>query len=353
MSEKNHGPVIAIILIIVLLLSAAGGGLYYYLCYIKPFNDIKTAIENEDIDEVVSLYGELRRDDDRIYVQEEMLSYFEKTVKSYKREKIDFDDVEDLYKVLGKKILKKNEEFDDLMDFAENLRDSREYYDTAEELFEAEDYETAIDYYSLVWEEDDNYNDAVLKISECEEIIAELQAQLADGVVGNWMAYINFGGALADFFNSQDSFDFNIGVWLTFNEDGTGSFGVDHQSIIDACSDSSDVLSQYVYDTLADMGYDESLIGVMLSLYGYDSMDTMIAEMITEEIEGELGDESDRVFEYETDGDKVTATGQGMEIEGTLEMQGTAGYALVVGEDADMSFMDDYDIELPVYFYRY
>ena len=70
MSKKNHGPVIAIILIIVLLLSAAGGGLYYYLCYIKPFNDIKTAIENEDIDGVVSLYGELRRDDDRVYVQD-------------------------------------------------------------------------------------------------------------------------------------------------------------------------------------------------------------------------------------------------------------------------------------------
>ena len=117
MSKKNHGPIIAIIIAIVLLL-AAGGGLYYYLYYIKPFNDIKTAIENEDIDEVVDLYENLRRDEDRLYVQEEMLGYFEKTVKSYKREKIDFDDVEDLYKVLGKKILKKNEEFDDLMDFA-------------------------------------------------------------------------------------------------------------------------------------------------------------------------------------------------------------------------------------------
>ena len=88
MSKKNHGPIIAIIIAIVLLL-AAGGGLYYYLYYIKPFNDIKTAIENEDIDEVVDLYENLRRDEDRLYVQEEMLGYFEKTVKSYKREKID------------------------------------------------------------------------------------------------------------------------------------------------------------------------------------------------------------------------------------------------------------------------
>ena len=356
MSKKNHGPIIATIITIVLLL-AAGGGLCYYLYYIKPFNDIKTAIENEDIDEVVDLYGNLRRDDDRLYVQEEMLGYFEKTVKSYKREKIDFDEVEDLYKLLGKSLLKKDEDFEDLMEFAENLRDSRDNYDKAEELFETEDYETAIEYYSLVWEEDDNYNDAQLKITECEENIARIQAellaQMAEGVVGNWITYIDLSGVIADYLAIEDNFDFNVGLWLTFNDDGTGAYGVDEQSIKDACADSSDVLNEVAYDYLAEMGYDESMIGIVLAVSGYDSLDGLIGDMVIEEINNEFGDESDRTFEYEVDGDKVIVSGQGIELDATLTEQSNGGYALAVGEDEDASFLEDYDISLPVYFYRY
>ena len=358
MKKKGHGAAIVIILLIIVLLAAGGGGFYYYYYYIKPFNEIKEAIEKEDIDTVVNLYGDLRKDDDREYVSEEMLSYFEDAFSEYQREKYEYEDLEDLYKQLSKEILKKNKDLEEMMETAETLKQSREDFATAEEYFENEDYETAISYYRLVWEEDDNYDYAIDRIAECEEEIARIQAellaaQMAQGVIGQWLAYTDVSDYLADYLGMDgDGLVFNIGLMLTFNDDGTGTIAIYEQSIYDSVEESADFFTGYLYEYMEDEGYSQSEVDIMLLLLGYGSMEDAVIGLVPDVIAEEIGD-LEESFQYDIQGTQIITYGLDSEIEGTFEYDDDLqDYYIIVGENGDLG-MEFEGVTLPIYFYRF
>ena len=354
MKKKGHGVAIAIILLIIVLLAAGGGGFYYYYFYIKPFNEIKIAIEARDIDTVVDLYGELRKDDDKEYVSDEMLSYFESVFSKYQRGRYEYDDLEDLYKQLSKEILKKNKDLEEMMETAETLQQSREDFETAEEYFEAEDYETAISYYELVWEEDDNYNDAMSRIAECEEEIARIQAeQMAEGVVGTWIAYADVGELLGEYLDmDSDGLEFNIGLMLTLNDDCSGEISLYEQSIYDSVAASSDFFTEYLYEYMEDEGYSRSEVDLMLLLMGYGSMEDAVNSLVPAAISDESG-EATEYFEYEVSNGLIITSGLEPDFEGIYEYDDEINdYCIIVGENEDLGAGFE-GVDLPIYFYRF
>ena len=82
------GVAIAAVVAFLALVVVGGIGGIYYLGVVKPFNDSKTAINAGDVETVVDLYDNLKRDADRQYVKNEMLKYFENSVLDFKYERI-------------------------------------------------------------------------------------------------------------------------------------------------------------------------------------------------------------------------------------------------------------------------
>ena len=358
--DKKKIVIIAVIAALVAFLALVGiggiGGIYYF-GVIKPFNDAKTAINANDVDAVVDLYGSLKRDSDREYVKNEMLEYFENSVTDYKYDRISFEDVESRYHKLGKEILADNEKAKALMDVADKLYDSKKNFEKAKEYFEQEDYLSAIEYYGKVWEEDSNYDVAQKAIEECNELQEALMAaQAAGDINGEWVAYLDLGDYIESYAGLDKDIEFKLGLLLTFEDNGKCYLSVDRESVIDACNANSDVFDPMFYEMMEAEGYDRASIDLMIAVSGYSSPSDLFAESIYENIMDGFGGGSGFELDYSVEGTKVWISSNGSGFTGDFVYDQSAGdYVISIDEKGNgkiFAAFEEFNVEPPWIFYR-
>lgn len=159
-----------IILGLISVFLIAGGVWLYFAWKYSPINKVERALQNEDYREVVALYGELTKQEDQNYVEEELLSQAEKIYQDYVTEKISYEEMDAYYSMVSEEILKKNKTVTAERDEMEEIRSSREIYDKAVSLMEQGEYLEAITYFEQVSTKDKAYRQkADNAIWECQE----------------------------------------------------------------------------------------------------------------------------------------------------------------------------------------
>lgn len=178
--------ILFIVIPIVLVLGAIGGFLMWYFA---PANRINRALEAEDYQTVTALYDELYdrlKDEQTEAIQERLYSVAKDYHDDYLKEKVEYDDVADYYKLVMESVLSYHRKTKKLFEEVETIHQSRIDYDKGIELMEAGDYLGAIEFFRKVSEIDELYIDKALqyedscKQSYIAELIAEADVLIAE-----------------------------------------------------------------------------------------------------------------------------------------------------------------------------
>ena len=309
-AQKSDGPaydkpsktpiIIAVAVLAVLLL--AGGGVLFWLN--RPINKVNKAIANNDI-KTVNEYYEKLSDDDKESVEDQMLEYAKDLSKQFSVGKADYDEIEGDLNTLGKGVLKKNEDFEEITKEVEQLKQSKENYEAAEKAFKEEDYEKAMDYYAKVIQTDPSYKIARDKIAECESL-------MTPDVVGEWECSVDIGNAMlkqVGLNSSEKDFSFPVVFVYIFNDDGTGRMTLDKDGFNDKMQEFLDIaIEEIIRQYALNFGMtEEDIDKEFKSYFGMSFRDYINSEMEKEDIMGEL-DQADMDFTYVIEDDKVTVT---------------------------------------------
>ena len=350
------GVAIAAVVAFLALVVVGGIGGIYYLGVVKPFNDSKTAINAGDVETVVDLYDNLKRDADRQYVKNEMLKYFENSVLDFKYERISYEDVESRYRKLSKEILHDNEKAEALMEQADKLNDSKKNFQKAKEYAEQEDYLAAIEYYEKVWEEDSNYDAAQKAIDECNELQKEVMAaKAAEDITGDWIAYLDLSDYLEGYVGIDHDIEFDLGLLFTFDSNGKCTISIDRDSIIDACVANEDIFGVMLYEIMEQNGYDKNSVDVMLAMSGYGSAAELCGEYLYENMTDGFN-RAGCILDYSVEGTKIRISSNGSGITGDFVYDQTVGdYVISFDEKGNgkiFAAFDEFNVEPPWIFYR-
>lgn len=120
--KKGKGGLIAALIIVILLILGVGGSIFYLLNSTE--HKLNQALKTNDVDAIVALYPSLSSDEKKI-VQDQMFNYALSLYESYVDEDIEYEELEEVLNSLGKKVLRDDDEFEDLVDEAETLARTR------------------------------------------------------------------------------------------------------------------------------------------------------------------------------------------------------------------------------------
>lgn len=298
---------IIILIISVLSILAAAGIVFAVLWFNNPGRIITKALEDNDTETILENYGKLKNEEDIELVQKEMLKIALEAYDDYQSEKITYEEAMEILEPLGEEILADNDEYHEILDNIEIVEKSRKNFDKAEEFFEAEEYEKALDLYLLVDSKDKkNYKKAKDRIEECK-------ALLIYPIEGKYSLTYDFGDYFASGAGITYDITFPLDVVLTFNEDGTGSIAIDEDSIEEAIKGVIPQMTDYMYGVLAaKTGFSRKQIDLYLKVLGFNSMESYlndiaygymddIMDKITESTQGKTSMD----FEYTWDGKTI------------------------------------------------
>ena len=358
MDKKKIIIVAAIAAVVAFLALVVVGGIggFYYLGIVKPFNDTKEAINAGDIETVVDLYDNLKRNSDKEFVKDEMLKYFENSVLDFKYERIAYEDVESRYRKLGKEILKSNEKAESLMEEADKLNDSKKNFMKAKEYYEQEDYQAAIECYENVWDEDSNYDAARKAIEECTELQKKaMAAQAAEEIEGEWVAYVDLSGFIERYAELNQDIDFDLGLLYCFDGSGCCTISIDRDSIMDACEANSDILDDKFYELMEKEGYDRTTAELMIAMSGYNSASDVFGEYLYENLSEGFGS-AGYMQDYSVEGTTVRISNNGYGITGDFVYDDSVGdYVISFDEKGNgkiFAAFEEFNVEPPWIFYR-
>lgn len=344
-SKKKGGAAVAIVIIvIILLLAGIGAGAFFYLN--SPEQKIKKAANNGEVATVCELYGDVKNDDVKSYVQDVMYNYACELESQYKAEEIDYKTAKKDLDELGKSVLKGDKDFKSLTDDMAALDTSRTNFKNAEKDFKNEDYEAAYEKYSLVIKDDSNYKTAQKKMAECEEL-------MVPPITGIWKYEYDLGDAILAELDA-DGMGYNIKCPITicieFNDDGTGKFFVDEDSLTDGLESAMSDIVDIMYDMLEQ---ETGMSRTEIDEYLYDYSGLTLTEMLFDDLDpDELFDSSQLYndFDYEVDDSAIYI--DNCEV-GTGELSYyMEGDCLVITGDTVGIFdgTEEFGLILPVYF---
>lgn len=342
---KKKGNAGLVVAIIVLLLILAAAGIAIFLFLTSPYNKIKKAVANNDIETVCKIYPDLKDAGQKEFVQNSMWNYAVSLEDQYKDEAIEYDVAMKDIEALNKVVLKGDKELKALIKDMDALEESRNAFADAEKAFKKGNYEEAYEKYSLVIEDDSNYKSAKKKMAECEEY-------MLPPITGVWKCDFDMGDALLEEMGAAGN-GYNISWPMTFtiefNEDGTGMLYMDEDDFLNGMNSAIDDIVSIAYDMLEDeLKLSRTEIDEMFASVG----SATVEEMILAEIEDELGISSvdfsnlSSSFNYEFTEDEFTITSNGVSRSATYYMDGD--YMVITGgffEEAE-----SFGLTLPAYF---
>lgn len=193
--KKKTGLIIFLILLIMIL---AGAGVFAYLYLNRPILKINKAIEEDDIETVSELYGSLSKESEILDVQDQMLDKCRELEQGFIDEELDYDFVTEQFDILGEEILEDNSRFDKIVKNVNTLNTSRISFDEGMKAFEKEDYEGAIEAFSKVIKDDENFDKAQAKIEECREL-------MKPDITGSYRAKIDVSSVILQYVGASGS----------------------------------------------------------------------------------------------------------------------------------------------------
>ena len=342
--EKKKGGAGIVIFIIILVLLLAGCGAAAYFLLLSPSAKIKTAVKNNDIKTVCELYPQLTNEKDKTFVQDSMFNYACSLEDQFKDESIDFATAKADLDEIGKKILKGDEEFEELVDDMEALSDSRDAYAAAEKAFKKEDYQTAYDKYALVIKDDSNYKNAQKKMEECLE-------NMTPAISGTWSCELDFGDYLLEEMGA-DGMGYNIYFPVEFiidlEDDGTGWLGFEEDSFMDGLELAKSDIIDIMYDMLEqETGMSRTEIDDFLYDFGYGSLYDMLDEEL--DFDGMYDDsELSQSFTYYVEDDVIYLDSGNGTSELAYYMSGD--FMVVTEIDGSELTLSEFGVSLPLYF---
>lgn len=256
-NAKKNGKAGLIVLIVILVLLLAGGGALAFIFLNRPIGKINKALEADDIETVVELYGELSGDKDKEEVSEKLLAYAEEVRDRYFDEKIDYDAAIQTLNLLTSASLETNDEIEDIRVFVNRIYASREAFASAEKYRSDGEYALALEEYANVIGEDSHYYDmAQDAIEETEKELEDTIAEAGKALIGTWALEYDLADALSDELGS-DYADFHAPLPITllfdFNEDGTYRMYADEDAFIEAFDQWGDAFVDYSLGQIYDM----------------------------------------------------------------------------------------------------
>lgn len=156
-----------VILSVIVLVAGATTGVLYYRWYTSPEQKILRALDKEDYDTAISLYGDDFTGDSKTIdkkLEERIDSIKDDYVNGNLEYSIAKEELEKLEALENSGIEDKLKE---TIEYIKALNASRTAYNAAEDMYANEDYQGAIENYKKVIEDDSNYKDAQDKIADC------------------------------------------------------------------------------------------------------------------------------------------------------------------------------------------
>lgn len=299
-NKKSAAPIIVIIAAAILLL-VAGFGAFWFT---RPIQKINRAISADDTATVAANFTKLTKDADIESVQEKMLEKCEALCDQYYDEEIDYDTVMDTYELLEDDVLADNKDFAKLVEKVDAMKDSRDSWDKAEKAFADEDYETALENYEKVINDDSNYKKAQDQITACQEL-------MTPDIVGEWEIELNMAKIILDSTGYDGDFDTSIPFPVTlvfeFDDDGTGMYYIDTDNLVDKVTPFMDMfIDVLLQQTIEESGMTEEELNEMCEDFYGMSLKEYVMEFADYD---SLFDEFDSMYEYfdyEVDGKNVT-----------------------------------------------
>lgn len=339
-NTKKKGPIIAIIIIcIILILALAGGAAAYYFCF-RPIVKVNKALEAEDYQTASDLFDELKREE-----KEDVISRMENLAsdlrRDYEKEEIDYDDVMDIYDVLGEEILEDNKNLAKNTERIEALKESREAFAAGKSAMDDEDYSVAIEEFGKVIEKDSNYEKAQKFIAECEEL---MQAD----VLGVWVGGYDVTNVLTSAIgiSSSDAPELVFPIYCEFIDDSNGRLYVEQEDIEELMDKVIDFVLPLLIEQYADeFGVTERELNSMISMiYGQS-----IREYIKSEAMASFAAESGNLdvrFTYESTADGIIANdGSDDDIRFIIDDD---KLLLTSYNTESIDILEEYGVELPI-----
>lgn len=343
--KKKGGAGIAV-LVIVLLLILCGAGASALFIFNSADYKIKKAVKNNDVATVCDLYSDVNSSEVKKYVQDTMYNYACDLEDKFKSEEIEYDSMKKDLDLLSKNVLKGDKDFKALCSDMDALNTSRENYAAAEKAFKKEDYQTALDAYSLVIKDDSNYKEAQKKIAECEEL-------LIPPIMGKW----NYNFDMGDYILSELEADGNgynikcpITLCIEFNDDGTGSIFMDEDSVKKGIESAMSDIIDITYDMLEQ---ETGMSRTEIDEYLYEYAGMTLEEMLSDEVNTDELFDSDQLcesFYYEAE-DGVIKIKYNNISSSELYFYIEGDYLVITGEDSgSFEKLEEFGIYLPIYF---
>lgn len=181
-NKKKSKKFILAIVAVLLIIGAAILG--FVLWYNLPINKINRAFEEGDIKEVVRLFPELTKDEDIDSVSARLRDMAGNYYDDYLDGDMSYDDTMAFFKLVSRKVLKKDKQVTKLINNINEIEQSRTDFNEALILMKDEDYLGAISLFNQVSKLDKaNYKKAAAKIEECKTAYCENAIEAADELI--------------------------------------------------------------------------------------------------------------------------------------------------------------------------
>lgn len=178
-NKKKSKKIILAIVAALLILGAVILG--FIIWYNLPINKINRAFEEGDIKEVVRLFPELTKDEDIDSVSARLKDMAGDYYDDYLDGDMSYDDTMAYFKLVSRKVLKKDKQVTKLINNIDEIEQSRTDFNEALSLMDDEDYLGAISLFNQVSKLDKgNYKKAATKIEECKTAYCEVVSEAAD-----------------------------------------------------------------------------------------------------------------------------------------------------------------------------
>ena len=342
--KKGKGGIVALIIILIIVLLGAAGFCYYW--FTRPIYKINKAIETEDVATVCALFPELKDENEIKTLQDKMYNYAVSLEEQYIDEKIEYDELDDVFSQLSKKVLHKDEDFEALCEDVDALYASRCAYEDAEKAYKNEDYETAYDLYLQVIKADDNYAKAQDRAEECLEL-------MVPDICGTWLCDFDCGDAVTQELGMEDygSVSLPMSLGISFYDDGTGTLFIDMDSVSGGMSDFTDSITELMYSALEDeLGYSRTEIDEAFEeIYGMSLEDYVLLYVDPDSVLDELA-AIDVEFTYTAEDGYIYLDADDGYSEMFYYMDGENMVVTDMGEENEM--LSSFGLDMPVTFYR-
>lgn len=314
---KKKGKVGLIIGIIAAVLVVAIGAVAAISFMNSPSQKLKKAIEAKDMNAICDIYGELTKAEDIEKAQSAVLEDLNNAYDAFYNETGSYDEFIKISNLLGTEVLADNDYYQNTVRNAKDIKESRDAYAMAEELFAQEEYEEAYIYYSKVSSDDTKYSDAQNKMVTCEE-----NTNYEDKLIGSWVVSFEASGMM-----DEEDLGFALteplycDLYFDFYSDYSGFFYLDADKFIAGLIDP-------MYDALVEMygemGYSEAYLDELMIENGFGGLRDYVETLC---YSSEFFDASDvsQAFTWELDKDQLIFDGDA-EDTNTIEIKNDTLY---------------------------